>query len=177
MRLYFLRHGQAEARDEWTAPDEERPLTADGITEMRAAAWGLRRLDFRLDLLLSSPLVRAQHTADIVGHALKVSVVTEPALSPGCTLEKLADVLARFGPASSGLKWGAVLVGHEPDLSTMIAALIAPSGDVTIDLRKGAICRVDVDAASDFRWDAENLRGCGMLEWLLTAKQLVQVGA
>jgi phosphohistidine phosphatase len=177
MRLFFLRHGDAGDRDAWTGPDEQRPLTQDGGEEMREAARGMQRLKLRVDVVLSSPLVRAEQTASIATEALGRPVITDPALAPGCTLEQLAQVLAEHAgvPAASG--YGALLVGHEPDFSAAIAALIGPSGDASITLKKGALCCVDLDTRADaFSWSADRLRGAGTLVWLMTAKQLARVG-
>src|SRR5258708_17540368 len=63
MHLYFLRHGKAGDRAEWTGRDFDRPLTAAGTDELRAPALRLRALDVKLDAPLSSPLVRAWRPA------------------------------------------------------------------------------------------------------------------
>lgn len=193
MRLYFLRHGQAGSREEWTGPDEERPLTKRGIAETQLAARGVRWLDLGVDRVLSSPLVRAHQTAAITAQALKQEVTTTTALAPGCTLVALAETLAEHAPLSltpaaadgappaprpsDGLPRGVMLVGHEPDFSILIGALIGRKGSASILVKKGALCRVDLDPAVDsWRWDTTHLRASATLVWLLTAKQLGQLG-
>lgn len=187
MRLYFLRHGQAGNRETWDRPDEERPLTRRGIAETHDAARGMRWLDLGIEHVLSSPLVRAQQTALIVAHELHLQVTTTPALASGCTLAALAEAIGAHLDAQRGglsppppgaeaqtqTPRGLLLVGHEPDFSTIIGAMIGRKGSASVLLKKGALCRVDLDPdVAGWRWAAANLRGSGTLAWLLTSKQL-----
>jgi phosphohistidine phosphatase len=186
MRLYFLRHGQAGNREDWDRPDEERPLTRRGIAETHDAARGMRWLDLGIEHVLSSPLVRAQQTALIVAHELHLEVTTTPALASGCTLTTAAEAIgahldglrasstpAPGNEAPARTPRGLLLVGHEPDFSVIIGAMIGRKGSAGIRLKKGALCRVDFNPDVDgWRWAAANLRGSGTLVWLLTAKQL-----
>jgi phosphohistidine phosphatase len=69
MRLLLIRHGIAETREDFARTgegDDLRPLTRAGRRKMRRAARGLRELVPAIDTLLTSPLVRARQTADIV---------------------------------------------------------------------------------------------------------------
>src|SRR5947209_13148449 len=83
--LYLVRHGVAEERGEKWPDDTKRPLTADGVERMRKAARGLERLDVQLDVILSSPLVRARQTAEILSSALEghPPIVNCEPLAPG----------------------------------------------------------------------------------------------
>jgi phosphohistidine phosphatase len=169
MQLYFLRHGKAGDRDEWTGPDFDRPLTAEGRDEMRAVARGLRALDVRPEVVLSSPLVRAWQTAELAAEALDVSVTDAPTLAPGCDLDLLAAALLRVRSAGS-----VMVVGHEPDFSTLIGLLIGGrKAPAEVELKKGACCRVDVTGSLD---SGDALVGHGTLAWLLTPKQLARLG-
>ncbi|MDE2038957.1 MAG: histidine phosphatase family protein [Elusimicrobia bacterium] len=67
MELLLMRHGPAGDSRRWLArgrADAERPLTETGRRKTRRAAEGLARLLPRLDLIASSPLLRARQTAD-----------------------------------------------------------------------------------------------------------------
>ena len=67
MEIYFLRHGEAQdKRDGMT--DEERPLTSYGAATTANVARALARKVKKLDLILTSPLLRARQTADIAGN-------------------------------------------------------------------------------------------------------------
>ena len=72
MRALFLRHGEsvhnAARSGEPTAHSESDKLTEKGVEQARAAGAGLRELG--VTRLLSSPLRRAQETAQAVGEAL-----------------------------------------------------------------------------------------------------------
>jgi phosphohistidine phosphatase len=164
MQLYFLRHGRAFEPEGWTGTEFERPLTDDGRDEMRAAAKGLRWLDLKLDILYTSPLLRARETADIVAAALKLDATETPALAPGCEMAIFGKLIAGQNGAQSLL-----FVGHEPDLSTIIGTLIGWHGPANVAMKKGACCRIDlVNDVPSFGM----LAGHGTLAWLLTAKQL-----
>src|SRR5215468_8844575 len=94
MELYVLRHGIAADMGPEGSGDAGRPLTEEGIAKMREEARGLLQLGLRLDVLLSSPLVRARQTAEIVGRALNIEIQLAAALAPGCDLARLGGLLA-----------------------------------------------------------------------------------
>ncbi|HEV2235269.1 MAG TPA: hypothetical protein VGR57_01290, partial [Ktedonobacterales bacterium] len=114
-------------------------------------------------------------------------------LASGCTLTMLADTLAAHLPegppadasdahdddaAERKPPQGVLLVGHEPDFSEIIGAIVGRKGAAALQLKKGALCRVDLDPTiPGWRWSAANLRGAGRLAWLLTARQLGRLGA
>jgi phosphohistidine phosphatase len=154
MKLYFLRHGLADW-PEWTGSDSDRPLTPEGNKRMRSQASTLAELGLSVDVLLSSPLTRAKQTADLLGASLGVRVVVDRALGPGFGIERLKIVLADNPGAGS-----VMLVGHEPDFSTCISALI---GGGRIILKKGGLARVDIDSSDPLR---------GQLVWLAAPKLL-----
>ena len=68
--LYILRHGIAVEPGTPGIPDDERPLTPKGEKRMRQIARGLRKLDLKLDRIVTSPLPRARATAEIVADVL-----------------------------------------------------------------------------------------------------------
>jgi phosphohistidine phosphatase len=171
MQLYIVRHGQAVESEAWAGAERDRPLTAEGRDEMRAAARGLRRLGVDVDPVYTSPLARARETAELIADALHAPLEALDALSPGAQLSALADPLARHRDAATLL-----FVGHEPDLSDMIGELIGSHGPAHVEMKKGACCRVNIHDASALS-SAAALQGRGTLAWLLTAKQLARLGA
>ena len=77
MNLFLLRHGLAvEGGGLDYAHDCARPLTLAGRSQLHQIAAALRVMALRFDVILSSPLVRAQETAGVVAAALKIK--TEP---------------------------------------------------------------------------------------------------
>ena len=153
-KLYFLRHGLADWPG-WDKPDEERPLTPDGIERMKLEAKTIKRLKLAPDAILSSPLVRARQTADLVADRLGLPVKVSALLAPGFNLQKL-EKLVRDADAGTLL-----LVGHEPDFSTTISQLV---GGGRIVMKKGGLARVDITSLDSLG---------GELVWLLASAVLV----
>ncbi|HEY7292095.1 MAG TPA: phosphohistidine phosphatase SixA [Vicinamibacterales bacterium] len=157
--LYLVRHGLAEERGDKWPDDTKRPLTSDGMSRMKKAARGLDRLGVQFDVILSSPLVRARQTADILSAELDdhPPIVNTDALAPGCDFTALVEALdkhARRGRIA--------LVGHEPGIGELAARLIGSRHPV--EFKKGAVCRIDLDELPP--------GGPGDLRWLLTPKIL-----
>ena len=150
MKIYFLRHGKADWPD-WKRPDDERPLTKEGKREMERIGEFLRELKIEPAVVLSSPLPRAWQTAEYAARALGVNLEEELALAKGFSAAKLRGFLKR---AKGG---DLMIVGHEPDFSTVIRALTG--GDVRIG--KGGIARVDLQHGTAMN---------GRLVWLIPPK-------
>jgi phosphohistidine phosphatase len=134
MQLYFLRHGEADWPG-WTKPDDERPLTDFGKKEVRQVAKFLNRLKVKPDVIVSSPLPRALQTAEAAAEQLKTKLRQDEALEPGFGISELSTVLTRH--PSKVL----MLVGHEPDFSSVISALTGGF----IKMSKAGVALVDID--------------------------------
>jgi len=121
LELYFVRHGLAGLRRRATN-DGARPLTAAGVRRTRAVARRLLEGGLRFDGLLTSPLVRARQTADIL-HAVGLAPPPKdfPPLAPGgevqALLRWLPDWRSRGRPRLG-------LVGHMPDLAAWAEELV-----------------------------------------------------
>ena len=138
MQLYFLRHGEADWPG-WTKPDDERPLTDFGRKEVRQVAKFLNRLKVKADLIVTSPLPRALQTAEVAAEQLKTKLRQDEALEPGFGISELRTVLKRHG--SKVL----MLVGHEPDFTSVISALTGAS----LKLSKAGVVLVDIDSETE----------------------------
>jgi phosphohistidine phosphatase len=134
MQLYFLRHGEADWPG-WTKPDDERPLTDFGKKEVRQVAKFINRLKVKPDLIVTSPLPRALQTAEVAAEQLKTKLRQDEALEPVFGISELRTVLKRH--RSKVL----MLVGHEPDFSSVISALTGAS----LKLSKAGVALVDID--------------------------------
>jgi len=168
MNLYLMRHGIASARDDTSVKhDGERPLTDKGIKRMRKAAKGVLRLAISFDSVLSSPLLRARQTAEIVARTLGIEDRLEEisGLAPESNVEHLLFGLTRYQDREHLL-----LVGHEPLLSSFAVYLLAGQKPVNLklDFKKGCLCRIETETLS-----AGNP---AKLHWLLTPKQLRWLG-
>jgi phosphohistidine phosphatase len=157
--IYLIRHGVAAERGDAWPDDTKRPLTADGLSKMEKAARGLARLDVGFDLILSSPLVRARQTADVLSAELDghPPVVNTDALAPG---SEYADLIATL--EKHARKPRIALVGHEPGIGELAARFIGSRH--AIEFKKGAVCRIDLDALPP--------TAPGALRWLVTSRFL-----
>lgn len=151
MILYFLRHGDAGAVR--PQDDDARQLTAEGVAELQAAAQTWRRLGIRPEVVISSPLPRAQQSAAllIAGVGLAAQPVIDERLKPGAQWADLAQAMAAHADAQR-----IAFVGHEPDLSRAVALL---TGATSLRLRKGGMAGVEFEGTPG--------PGGGELAWLL----------
>ncbi len=162
VELYLIRHGIAAERGPAYPDDTLRPLTAEGISRMRKQAKAMNTLGVKLDVIVSSPLVRTRQTADIVSDVLggKPDVVLSDALAPEGTSAGVIQELARYRK-----KRAVALVGHEPNLGELAARLI--SARRALEFKKGGICRIDFEAFPP--------KGVGSLRFFLPPRLLRQL--
>ena len=164
VELYLVRHAVAADRgDEWP-DDAQRPLTERGRVRFADVVRGLRRLDVTLDTIVTSPLLRARQTAELLAAGLpgKAVVRTMEALAPG---HPPAAVLTQ---AARTVRSGRVaVVGHEPGLGELAAHIIGAQR--ALAFKKGGVCRIDLGGFS--------ARRPGALIWFLPPKILRQLGA
>jgi len=140
MRLYLIRHATAVERGTPGLPDDERPLTPRGRRRFEAAARGLARVFPQPDGLLTSPLPRARQTAEIASRAWRGPAPREtPALADG-DHEALAREIERLKRAER-----VALVGHEPHLSQLLAALLGGAPAAPLGFKKGGLAVVDLE--------------------------------
>ena len=157
MRIILFRHGPAETRDDRRWPDDlERPLTERGTSRTRRAARGITRLEPATSRVLSSPASRALKTAELLHDALRLDGAPEvlECLAPGGSLR---DTLVRLGKL--GADTPVAVVGHEPDLSQLAAALLFSAEAGALAFKKAGACAIDCDLPK---------RGHGRLRWWLT---------
>jgi phosphohistidine phosphatase len=161
-QLFLIRHGVAEERGDAWPDDAKRPLSEDGIERFQRSARGLARLDVWIDVVLTSPLVRARQTADIVASAFdpRPSIITIESLAPGGSYAALVADLEKHGR-----KTRIALVGHEPGIGELGARLIGSRH--SFEFKKGAVCRIDVDEIPPV--------GPGDLRWFLTPKVMASI--
>jgi phosphohistidine phosphatase len=144
-QLWLLRHADAEPHG--TREDSERRLTARGERQARLAGVALGRAQVHLDAVLVSPKVRAQQTAQLAAEGWgderehgqeQILPRTHPPLAGGFDAAQALDALAAI-PADGRL----MLVGHEPDLSSVVAELTG----ARVDLKKGGLAVVRLEGA------------------------------
>jgi phosphohistidine phosphatase len=141
MYLYLIRHGIAEDPDPLLDPivsDESRVLTKIGRKKVAQVADRLKRLDITFDLIITSPLIRAQQTADIL---------IEKQISP--KLEISEDLKPTGNLPAWLMAWNArlphtnistlALIGHEPNLSNWAELSIFGKVCHKLVLKKGGM--------------------------------------
>lgn len=157
MRLYFLRHATAE---EAAANDAARRLTPTGRAEAKIAGAALAALGVEPTRLISSPLLRAVQTAEIVARELKFKGTVEEhdALRNNVPTHELLEAL---GPGMTDDAF--LLVGHMPSLAEHVAALIGSRNPDGLPLDKGGVACVETEKLREDK---------GELRWLMRQKQL-----
>jgi phosphohistidine phosphatase len=137
VRCYFLRHGIAVEAESWSGNDFDRPLTGEGRARLEQIAKAIANLSLGLEWILSSPLLRAKQTAEIVAARLNMRgyLVEEPRLAGGFDLERLSAILRTHAAAKA-----IMLVGHEPSMSATIGHAI---GAARVELKKAALAAVE----------------------------------
>lgn len=164
MKLYLLRHGIAvdhiggEITSDW-----QRPLTKEGREETSQVALALAKIGVKANLIVSSPLVRARQTAEIVLAILAKGTelqITE-ALAPGGTASDLYKFLTPFAQLEE-----IFLVGHEPDMGRLASTLLW-AGELNITFKKAGVCRIDLVNLPPSR--------PGILKWFVTPKILCAI--
>jgi len=137
-QLWLLRHAEAEPHG--SREDSARRLTARGEAQARAAGLALAALEVSFEVILFSPKARARQTAELALEGLEPTAregahAHEP-LAGGFDAAAALEAAGALGPDGRLL-----LVGHEPDLSTVVAQLTG----ARIDLKKGGLAVVRLE--------------------------------
>ena len=153
MKVFLVRHAEAVDRT-GSMPDAARHLTVRGRLSSRETAARLRNEGIRPSRMLTSPLIRAVQTADILAEHLGFggAVIPAPQLGPGFDLNGLNELLDAFPDDRE-----VALVGHEPDLGRILTELL--SLPVRYAMPKAAVAALVLPDKGS--------RQNGTLEWLL----------
>jgi phosphohistidine phosphatase len=164
MNVTLLRHGIAVDReDPGCPPDAERFLTPKGIRRTRESARGLAALGVTPRVILSSDLVRARQTAEIVAEILGYAaqgIRTLPALRPEGTARAVIQGLMSWKGQDI------LCVGHAPSLDLLLAELLGLREKAPFALGKAGAAQVEL----------ESLGSPGVLRWCLTPRGLRALG-
>jgi len=159
MKLIVVRHAAAVERSS-DVSEETRYLTPEGRVFFRKTARTMLKNGVEPGLILTSPLLRAVQTADILAEALAYSgpFVVRNELQPGFDMKGLGKLLDDYRSVDE-----LVLVGHEPDLSTLVSFLTSRPG--VFNFKKGAAVKLKIDPS--------NLPASTAFKWLAYGKKLV----
>lgn len=156
MILYFLRHASAGEHMVNPKKDEKRALDKEGIEQCGYVGRSLAALEVTVDTIISSPLKRSTQTASLVGNELgyEGKLQIDNALRPEATLADFRKLLAKNSRHEA-----IMVVGHNPNLSQFLGAVICDSGcEASLELKKGAVAKVEMRRSS------------GTLQWCMTPK-------
>lgn len=153
MDVFLLRHGDAEPAG--PGGDAARPLSKEGREEVRRVAQGIERLGVAFDRIVSSPLLRARETAEIVAATVgyREAIEQSDLLFPGASPEATRALLV-------GAPKSILFVGHEPHMSAFVGYLTGGA----VRMKKASLAKVGLDGDR------------GTLAWLQTARQLRLIG-
>lgn len=165
MELYVLRHAIAlSAAEAGVSQDAERPLSSEGKEKMKRIAAAIKTIGVEVDLVLSSPYVRARETALIAqdGLGLKGCLEFSAALASGQDTKLfLAELKDRFKKNDR-----IMVVGHEPDLSNLIGK-VTTLGRLHLEMKKAGLAKIEMTRV--------NPELKGTLEFLLTPKVMLHI--
>jgi phosphohistidine phosphatase len=165
MELYVLRHAIAlSAAEAGVSQDSERPLSQEGRDKMKQIARAMKTIGMDLDLILSSPYIRARDTAKIAHDEMQQDPDLEftDALGSGQDPKHIVAELKKRFPKSERI----MVVGHEPDLSNLIGK-ICSLGRVRLEMKKAGLAKITI---TDLQPELK-----GTLEWLLPPKVTLNV--
>lgn len=152
MNLFILRHASAGVRRPNPLLDVKRPLDKEGKRHCLHLAHVLNALKTSFDIVVSSPLKRAQQTAQLVatetGYEQKILISN--ALLPTASFAQFQRLLRECASYENVL-----VVGHNPNITAFLGQLVCGSsaapleqpnapGHVRIRLRKGSLARLNL---------------------------------
>lgn len=156
VKLFILRHADAEVTAE---SDELRALTPKGQEQARRMAELCKHCGQTPEVILHSPLLRARETAEIFSQGIELPRLIEvPWLACGMPPAAALAQLRSYEEFSSVL-----LVGHEPDLSHLIAHCLGLPNPAALHVRKASLACLSL---------ADLEPGSASLEFLIPVKLL-----
>lgn len=133
MELLVIRHAKAEDHGH-PEGDGARALVAKGFDQSGKLGRLLKRVNRRPDVVLTSPLVRARQTAETLCEAAGMpGPVVQGWLACGMDPEVAIRELVAFSDFER-----VAIVGHEPDLSSLIEWLLGCTGS-SVEVKKASI--------------------------------------
>jgi phosphohistidine phosphatase len=139
--LFLVRHAKS-SRDDPTLPDKERPLNDRGMRDAPRMGERFAKQGVKLDLILSSPALRALATAELMAKTLdyKVKDIVVDERLYAAAPDDLLEVVHELGDKPRRV----MLVGHNPELTDLAHRL---SSSIT-DMPTCAVAEFSFDTKS-----------------------------
>ncbi|GAB1441813.1 hypothetical protein MASR2M39_06480 [Ignavibacteriales bacterium] len=135
MNLYIVRHTDAEYLG--TGPGGERQITEEGRRWLENSVKQWKKFIPRIDLIVSSPALRTQQTAEVIGGGLgyEGEVVVSKSLQSGTAI---ADV---YSYLHSNREENILLVMHEPEVS-LLTMNATGTGSIEFYFKPGTLAKI-----------------------------------
>jgi phosphohistidine phosphatase len=158
MKLYLLRHAEAEPT---ITTDAARELTARGIEQARNVGLYCARRHLQPEVILTSPLRRAEQTAALAGESLeqRVEPQTERFLASGMDPQTALEELRAYQRLND-----VMIVGHQPDFGMLAAELIGMADAENLAVGKASLTCIEVERLAP---------GMGLLRFSLPVRMMV----
>lgn len=140
MKLIFFRHGVAvdKKNSQSDLDDARRELTREGVKETKTVVKTLKPLFKDIDVIFSSPMVRAVETAQIISKYFpRKKFELMPSLDSSIASEAFISDLNAIKADGTYC-----FVGHEPHLTTSISKLLKEQSS-TIELDKSGMIMLE----------------------------------
>lgn len=142
--LYIARHGEAVAVGEpGVNSDFDRYLSKEGMDKMRKQAQGLRQLGVDWQWVLSSPLLRARQTAEILNEPVQAALEITEALGNRPSIQALVKQLQQARQERI------LLVTHQPFVVQLTSWLLSGRMDTAFHFSTGAMACLKVYQLSE----------------------------
>ncbi|PIS10410.1 MAG: phosphohistidine phosphatase [Bdellovibrio sp. CG10_big_fil_rev_8_21_14_0_10_47_8] len=145
MKLILFRHGVAMERAEAISQkmeDSQRPLAEKGQVRTEKMGKFLIEREEKVDLLVSSPYLRALQTAEILARIYGVKTIHRcPELVPAAPPQAFAQWLAAYAKTARSV----IAVGHEPQLPVFASWILAGTTDSFVDIKKSGVLCLEVE--------------------------------
>jgi phosphohistidine phosphatase len=149
MKLILFRHGLAMDRDDaetMKISEELRPLVPKGIKKTEQVAQALFKIEPKIDLFVSSPLLRAMETSKIASRLYSSRKIHQcPELIP----QSPPMAFAQWLKTNAGAAQSVVAFGHEPNLSVMASWLLAGTTEAFVELKKSGVLCLEFESFDD----------------------------
>ncbi len=161
MQIIVVRHAVAEDRESFEKKNSEdhlRPLTEKGRRRMIKVAQRVRDWVEDIDLIVSSPYLRAKQTADILSEIYSgIKIVEAPELVPQSPPLAFIKWLRAHGRNLKQI----IIVGHEPHLSSLVSCLLSGGEEAFIELKKSGVACLEIESFHELA------PGHAQLNWLI----------
>jgi len=153
MKLYLVQHAKAASKE----VDPQRPLTEEGLRDIKKVAEFIKPLNLYVDYLWHSGKKRAVQTAEVLAEVVKVSKAetAKDGLAPNDDVTTLRDELVSAVECI-------MIVGHLPFLGKLASLFLTGSESVeAVAFKQGGI--VCLDRCDENKWK---------LDWMVTPELL-----